>query len=82
MHDKVRSAIAHLRVTIETLPLSDELRSRARTMLDLDAQLMYCKKLPVWFRHAADRSAQPLKSWSLLGSACACSRVNLLNICL
>lgn len=36
IQDKVRSAIAHLdRVTIETLPLSDELRSRARIMLDL-----------------------------------------------
>ncbi|MGH1397046.1 MAG: ATP phosphoribosyltransferase regulatory subunit [Trichormus sp.] len=33
---KVRSAIAHLdRITIDTLPLSDELRDRARTMLDL-----------------------------------------------
>ncbi|MFH7031074.1 MAG: ATP phosphoribosyltransferase regulatory subunit [Heteroscytonema crispum UTEX LB 1556] len=33
---KVRSAIAHLdRVTIDTLPLSDELRERARIMLDL-----------------------------------------------
>jgi len=32
----VRSAIAHLdRVAIETLPLSDELRSRARIILDL-----------------------------------------------
>lgn len=36
MQDKVRNAIAHLdRVTIETLPLSDELRARARIMLDL-----------------------------------------------
>ena len=36
IQDKVRSAIAHLdRVTIETLPLSDELRSRAKIMLDL-----------------------------------------------
>jgi ATP phosphoribosyltransferase regulatory subunit len=33
---KVRSAIAHLdRITIDTLPLSDELRDRARIMLDL-----------------------------------------------
>jgi ATP phosphoribosyltransferase regulatory subunit len=33
---KVRSAIAHLdRVTIDTLPLSDELRDRAKIMLDL-----------------------------------------------
>ncbi|ARV60470.1 ATP phosphoribosyltransferase regulatory subunit [Nostocales cyanobacterium HT-58-2] len=36
LQGKVRSAIAHLdRVTIDTLPLSDELRERARTMLDL-----------------------------------------------
>ena len=36
IRDKVRNAIAHLdRVAIETLPLSDELRSRARIMLDL-----------------------------------------------
>jgi len=36
LKDKVRSAIAHLdRVTLETLPLSDELRSRALLMLDL-----------------------------------------------
>jgi ATP phosphoribosyltransferase regulatory subunit len=36
LQDKVRTAIAHLdRVTLEALPLSDELRSRARTMLDL-----------------------------------------------
>ena len=33
---EIRSAIAHLdRVTIDTLPLSDEHRDRARTMLDL-----------------------------------------------
>ncbi|MBC1281414.1 ATP phosphoribosyltransferase regulatory subunit, partial [Nostoc sp. UCD121] len=33
---KVRSAIAHLdRITIDTLPLTDELRERARIMLDL-----------------------------------------------
>ncbi|MBD2499228.1 ATP phosphoribosyltransferase regulatory subunit [Anabaena azotica] len=33
---KVRSAIAHLdRITIDTLPLTDELRDRARIMLDL-----------------------------------------------
>ncbi|MFN6567750.1 ATP phosphoribosyltransferase regulatory subunit [Dendronalium sp. ChiSLP03b] len=33
---QVRSAIAHLdRITIDTLPLSDELRDRARIMLDL-----------------------------------------------
>jgi len=36
MQNKVRQAIAHLdRVTLETLPLSDELRSRALLMLDL-----------------------------------------------
>lgn len=36
LQDKVRHAIAHLdRITLETLPLSDELRARARTMLDL-----------------------------------------------
>jgi ATP phosphoribosyltransferase regulatory subunit len=36
LQDKVRTAIAHLdRVTLETLPLSDELRSRALFMLDL-----------------------------------------------
>jgi len=36
LQDKVRSAIAHLdRITIDSLPLSDELRERARTMLDL-----------------------------------------------
>lgn len=36
LQDKVRHAIAHLdRITLETLPLSKELRSRARTMLDL-----------------------------------------------
>jgi ATP phosphoribosyltransferase regulatory subunit len=36
MLDLVRHAIAHLdRVTLETLPLSDELRSRALLMLDL-----------------------------------------------
>ena len=36
LQDKVRRAIAHLdRVEIETLPLSDELRSRALSMLDL-----------------------------------------------
>ncbi|NJM69775.1 MAG: ATP phosphoribosyltransferase regulatory subunit [Scytonema sp. RU_4_4] len=36
LQEKVRSAIAHLdRVTIDTLPLSDELRERARIMLDL-----------------------------------------------
>jgi len=36
LQSKVRTAIAHLdRVTIDTLPLSDELRDRARIMLDL-----------------------------------------------
>ncbi|MDJ0737279.1 MAG: ATP phosphoribosyltransferase regulatory subunit [Nostocaceae cyanobacterium] len=36
LRDRVRSAIAHLdRVTIDTLPLSDELRQRAITMFDL-----------------------------------------------
>jgi ATP phosphoribosyltransferase regulatory subunit len=36
LQDKVRSAIAHLdRITIDTLPLSDKLRDRARMMLDL-----------------------------------------------
>jgi ATP phosphoribosyltransferase regulatory subunit len=36
LQDKVRTAIAHLdRITIDSLPLSDELRERARTMLDL-----------------------------------------------
>ncbi len=36
LRDQVRSAIAHLdRVTIDTLPLSDELSQRAVTMLDL-----------------------------------------------
>ncbi|MCC5665603.1 ATP phosphoribosyltransferase regulatory subunit [Nostoc sp. CHAB 5784] len=36
LQNKVRSAIAHLdRITIDTLPLSDKLRDRARTMLDL-----------------------------------------------
>lgn len=36
LQDKVRHAIAHLdRITLETLPLSDELRSRALLMLDL-----------------------------------------------
>ncbi|MEH2140108.1 ATP phosphoribosyltransferase regulatory subunit [Nostoc sp.] len=36
LQDKVRSAIAHLdRITIDTLPLSDKLRDRARIMLDM-----------------------------------------------
>ncbi len=36
LQDKVRTAIAHLdRITIDTLPLSDELRDRARIMMDL-----------------------------------------------
>jgi ATP phosphoribosyltransferase regulatory subunit len=36
LQDKVRSAIAHLdRITIDNLPLSEELRQRARIMLDL-----------------------------------------------
>lgn len=36
LQGKIRSAIAHLdRITIDTLPLSDELRERARIMLDL-----------------------------------------------
>ncbi|MBN3898216.1 MAG: ATP phosphoribosyltransferase regulatory subunit [Nostoc sp. NOS(2021)] len=36
LQNKVRSAIAHLdRITIDTLPLSDKLRDRARIMLDL-----------------------------------------------
>ncbi|MEH2459367.1 ATP phosphoribosyltransferase regulatory subunit [Nostoc sp.] len=36
LQDKVRSAIAHLdRITIDSLPLSDKLRDRARIMLDL-----------------------------------------------
>ena len=36
IQDKVRQAIAHLdRVTLETLPLSDELRSRALLIMDL-----------------------------------------------
>jgi ATP phosphoribosyltransferase regulatory subunit len=36
LQEKVRSAIVHLdRVTIDTLPLSDELKERARIMLDL-----------------------------------------------
>ncbi|MBG1260225.1 ATP phosphoribosyltransferase regulatory subunit [Nostoc commune] len=36
LQDKVRSAIAHLdRITIDNLPLSDKLRDRARTILDL-----------------------------------------------
>ncbi len=36
LQNKVRSAIAHLdRITIDTLPLSDQLRDRARIMLDL-----------------------------------------------
>jgi ATP phosphoribosyltransferase regulatory subunit len=36
LQSKVRSAIAHLdRITIDNLPLSDELRERARIMLDL-----------------------------------------------
>ena len=36
LQDKVRSAIAHLdRITIDTLPLNDKLRDRARIMLDL-----------------------------------------------
>ncbi|MEH2122136.1 ATP phosphoribosyltransferase regulatory subunit [Nostoc sp.] len=36
LQDQVRSAIAHLdRITIDTLPLSDKLRDRARIMLDL-----------------------------------------------
>ncbi len=39
LQNKVRQAIAHLdRVTLETLPLSDELRSRALLMLDLRGQ--------------------------------------------
>jgi len=47
--DKVRSAIAHLdRVAIETLPLSDELRSRARIILDLRGRPADWKNLPVW----------------------------------
>lgn len=36
LQDQVRSAIAHLdRITIDSLPLSDKLRDRARTILDL-----------------------------------------------
>ncbi|MFN6517104.1 MAG: ATP phosphoribosyltransferase regulatory subunit [Nostoc sp. CreGUA01] len=36
LQDRVRSAIAHLdRITIDTLPLNDELRDRARIMMDL-----------------------------------------------
>ncbi|MEH2376974.1 ATP phosphoribosyltransferase regulatory subunit [Nostoc sp.] len=36
LQDKVRSAIAHLdRITIDTLPLSEKLRDRARIMMDL-----------------------------------------------
>jgi ATP phosphoribosyltransferase regulatory subunit len=36
LQDQVRSAIAHLdRITIDTLPLSDKLRDRARMILDL-----------------------------------------------
>ncbi|MEH2334036.1 ATP phosphoribosyltransferase regulatory subunit [Nostoc sp.] len=36
LQDKVRSAIAHLdRITIDTLPLSDKLRDRARIIMDL-----------------------------------------------
>ncbi|MBD2611513.1 MAG: ATP phosphoribosyltransferase regulatory subunit [Nostoc sp. ZfuVER08] len=36
LQNKVRTAIAHLdRITIDTLPLSDELRDRARIMMDL-----------------------------------------------
>ncbi|NDJ26001.1 ATP phosphoribosyltransferase regulatory subunit [Nostoc sp. B(2019)] len=36
LQDQVRTAIAHLdRITIDTLPLSDKLRERARIMLDL-----------------------------------------------
>lgn len=36
LQDKVRQALAHLdRITIDTLPLDDELRQRARIMLDL-----------------------------------------------
>ncbi|MBG1269616.1 ATP phosphoribosyltransferase regulatory subunit [Nostoc sp. WHI] len=36
LQNKVRNAIAHLdRITIDTLPLSDQLRDRARIMLDL-----------------------------------------------
>jgi len=36
LQNKVRSAIAHLdRITIDSLPLSDQLRDRARIMLDL-----------------------------------------------
>ncbi|MEH2242206.1 ATP phosphoribosyltransferase regulatory subunit [Nostoc sp.] len=36
LQDEVRSAIAHLdRITIDTLPLSDKLRDRARIILDL-----------------------------------------------
>ncbi|MBN3871497.1 ATP phosphoribosyltransferase regulatory subunit [Nostoc sp. JL33] len=36
LQDKVRSAIAHLdRITIDTLPLSEKLRDRARMMMDL-----------------------------------------------
>lgn len=36
LQDKIRTAIAHLdRITIDTLPLTDELRERARIMLDL-----------------------------------------------
>ncbi|MEH2072672.1 MAG: ATP phosphoribosyltransferase regulatory subunit [Nostoc sp.] len=36
LQDKVRTAIAHLdRITIDNLPLSDELRDRARIMMDL-----------------------------------------------
>ncbi len=36
LQDKVRHALAHLdRVTLETLPLSDELRQQAKIMLDL-----------------------------------------------
>ena len=36
IQDKVRTAIAHLdRVTLETMPLSDELRSRALLIMDL-----------------------------------------------
>jgi len=53
IRDKVRSAIAHLdRVAIET-PLSDELRSRARIILDLRGRPadVFCQFGP---RHAPD----------------------------
>jgi ATP phosphoribosyltransferase regulatory subunit len=50
IQDKVRTAIAHLdRVTLETMPLSDELRSRALLIMDLRGRPAdVLQKVAVW----------------------------------